>query len=159
VRRETSDPDEIRNTLGRFMNSFDLKDWTLMAEQLEPRIRVDYRGLRGDPPQELDAADYVNARTQALQHLATHHLLGNVDVAVAGDCASVGASCMIWRSRGAAQFNSHAYYRFSMVRRGAAWKIGAIEQRIFWSEGDPGIHKGVGRGRESSSTRTSRRIE
>ena len=142
-----SDREEIVNTLSRFMNSFDLKDWALMTELLEPSIWVDYSNLRGDPPEEVDAAKYVRLRSEVLQDLSTQHLLGNVDVVVSGESASVGASCMIWRWNGTTHFNSHAFYRFSLVRRRASWKIGAIEQRIYWSEGDPSIHKGVGRGR------------
>jgi hypothetical protein len=39
--------DEIANTLDRFMNCFDLKDWRLMAELLETTIRTDDSDLRG----------------------------------------------------------------------------------------------------------------
>ena len=42
--------EEIENTLNRFMNSFDLKDWALMVDLLEPTIHIDYSDLRGGPP-------------------------------------------------------------------------------------------------------------
>ena len=132
--------DEIRNTLSRFMNSFDRADWRSMADQLEPAIDVDYSDLRGDPPTRVSAADYVKSRSEALRDLSTHHLLGNTEIRVEGDSASANASCMIWRWNGAREFNSHAFYRFSLVRRGDRWKIAAIEQRIYWNEGDPSIH-------------------
>jgi len=142
-----SDRDEISHTLGRFMNSLDLKDWGLMTDLLEPRIYVNYSSLRGDPPQDLDATEYVRLRSEAPEGLATQHLLANIDVVADGDSASARASCMIWRWTGTAYFHSHAFYEFSLRRRGTAWRIGAIQQRILWSEGDPRIHKRVGRGR------------
>ena len=47
---------------------------------------------------------------------------------------------MIWRWNGTTEFNSHAFYRFSLVRRGDRWKIAAIAQKIYWNDGDPSIH-------------------
>ena len=136
--------EEIENTLNRFMNSFDLKDWALMANLLEPTIGVDYSDLRGGPATEISAAEYVKARAESLQHLSTQHLLTNCEVATSDSSASVGATCMIYRSDGPRHFNSHAFYTFSPTLSGSAWKISAIKQRILWNEGDPSIHKGVG---------------
>ncbi len=146
IRCAMTDSEEIKNTLSRFMNSFDLKDWGLMANQLDPRVRINYAHLRGDPPSEVGAAEYVRSRSEALQDLSTQHLMANFEVVLGGESASANASCMIWRWNGTTHFNSHAFYKFSLVRRGASWKIDAIEQRILWSEGDSSIHKGVGRG-------------
>jgi hypothetical protein len=135
--------EEIENTLNRFMNSFDLKDWALMVNLLEPIIQVDYSDLRGGPATEITAAEYANARAEALQHLSTQHLLTNCDIATSDRAASVDATCMIYRSDGAKHFNSHAFYTFSLVLRDSSWKISAIKQRILWNEGDPSIHKSV----------------
>jgi hypothetical protein len=136
--------EEIENTLNRFMNSFDLKDWALMGNLLEPTIQVDYSDLRGGPETEISAAEYVRARAEALQHLSTLHLLTNCDIATSDTSALADAACMICRSDGTRHFNSHAFYTFSLKLRGNAWKISAIKQRILWNEGDPSIHKGVG---------------
>jgi hypothetical protein len=62
--------DEIENTLNRFMNSFDLKAWAVMASLLEPTIHVD---------------------------------------AALDSSASVGASCIIYRSDGATHFTSQRF--------------------------------------------------
>jgi hypothetical protein len=136
--------DEIANTLNRFMNCFDLKDWRLMAELLETTVRIDYSDLRGGPPAEVSADEYVRARSDALQELMTHHQLTNLDIAVSEGTASAAASCMIYRRQGEKTFNSHAFYRFRLGRSPAGgWKISAISQRILWNEGDPAIHKGA----------------
>jgi hypothetical protein len=142
-----SDRDEIANTLSRFVNCFDLKDWQGMEALLESTLRIDYSSLRGEPPGDVAAAAYVRSRAEALQQLSTHHLLANVEIAVADETAAASASCMIWRWNGAVRFDSHAYYVFALVKRARSWKICGIEQRIFWSEGDPAIHHGAARGR------------
>lgn len=137
--------EEIENTLSRFMNSFDLKDWTALASVLEPTIRADYSDLRGALPREISAADYVGARVEALQHLCTQHLLGNIDVVTEDGTALVNATCLILRTDGEKQFNSHAFYTFSLVCSGGVWRISGIKQRILWNDGDPSIHKGTAR--------------
>jgi uncharacterized phosphosugar-binding protein len=135
--------EEIENILNRFMNSFDLKDWTMMVNLLEPTIQVDYADLRGGPATEITAAEYAKARAEGLRHLSTQHLLTNCDIVTSDGAASADATCMIFRSDGARHFNSHAFYTFSLVLRGHSWRISAIKQRILWNEGDPSIHKGV----------------
>jgi hypothetical protein len=61
-----TDSEEIKNTLSRFINSFDLKDWGPMANQLEPRVRIDYAYLRGDPLTEVGATEYLRSRSEAI---------------------------------------------------------------------------------------------
>jgi len=138
-----SDREQIENTLNRFMNSFDLKDWAVMRGLLEPTIQIDYSDLRGGPATDVSSDEYVRLRAEALQHLSTQHLLTNLDVVMSDGSASVGATCMIHRSDGTRHFNSHAVYTFSLAMSGGAWRISGIKQRILWNEGDPTIHKGV----------------
>lgn len=135
--------EEIENTLSRFMNSFDLKDWLAMAGVLAPTLHVDYSDLRGDPPMDLDANDYIKLRVEALQHLSTQHLLTNLDVRTTADSASVDATCLIFRSDGNRRFDSHVFYTFALVRLAGNWRISGIKQRLLWSEGDPTLHKGA----------------
>lgn len=125
------------------MNSFDLKDWSALESVLAPRVRIDYSDLRGDPPSVVRAADYVESRAEALEPLATHHLLGNLEITESGEGASVRASAMIYRSRGTRSFHSHAFYVFALRRIDGRWKITEIRQTIFWNEGDPRLHRGV----------------
>jgi hypothetical protein len=137
-----SEHEKIANTLNRFMNCFDLKDWRQMAELLEKTIRIDYSDLRGESPCEVSADEYVRTRSEALQALATHHQLTNLDIDVSEGSASAAASCMIHRRHGEKIFNSHAFYRFRLGVSSGAWKISAICQRILWNEGDSTIHQG-----------------
>jgi hypothetical protein len=140
-----SDRDEVANTLNRFMNCFDLKDWDLMSKQLDEMIHVDYSDLRGEEPKEVTSEEYVRTRSEALQDLLTHHQLTNLDIVASVSSASVKASCMIHRRLGDKEFNSHAHYRFRLSKPNGAWKISAIVQRILWNEGDSKIHAGAHR--------------
>ena len=47
-----STEEEIRKTIVRFGNSFDLKDWALMESVLSEELTVDYSDLRGESAQE-----------------------------------------------------------------------------------------------------------
>ncbi|MGH8689117.1 MAG: nuclear transport factor 2 family protein [Burkholderiales bacterium] len=138
-----TDHEQIANTLSRFMNCFDLKDWKLMEELLAPTVKVDYADLRGGPPSSISSREYAKLRSEALQELATHHVLANLDIEALDDAATVSASCLIFRSDGSKSFNSHAFYRFTLSEKDGAWRIAAITQRILWNEGDPSIHKGA----------------
>ena len=125
-----TDRDEIANTLSRFMNSFDLKDWESMLALLEPTLRLDYSDLRGSAPTELSASEYVKLRAEALQHLATQHLLANLDVATSDDSATVTASCLIQRSDGTRQ-----------LRLARPLHVRAVaEQRLVANLCDPAAH-------------------
>lgn len=139
-----TDREQVATTLNRFMNCFDLKDWRLMAELLAPTIATDYADLRGSSPAQIAADDYVRARCEALQQLATQHLLTNLDIVVSDTSASASANCMIYRSDGSRHFNSHAFYVFGLRVADGAWRISSITQRILWNEGDPTLHKGAG---------------
>lgn len=135
----------VENAINRFMNSFDLKDWATMERMLCGRVQIDYSDLRGEPPSTVSANDYVQARRRALEHLATHHLLANLDIETGADAAKVRASCMIYRTDGTTPFNSHAVYTFVLQRIGDDWRIAGIEQKILWNEGNSAIHTGVSR--------------
>lgn len=118
-----------------------------MTELLEATVRIDYSDLRGAAPADVTAHEYVRTRSEALQELATHHQLTNLDIRLSDRTASVAASCMIHRRQGEKFFNSHAFYQLTLGLSNGAWKISAISQRILWNEGDPSIHKGARSGR------------
>ncbi len=147
---EKKNDTEIDNqrTLARFANSFDLKDWDLMEPVLTEVLTVDYSDLRGDPPKEITAKEYVAARREALQHLDTQHIIGNLEIEVAGGEASVRASSLILRSRDSKSFNTHASYLFGLTEaQSGDWRIARIKQTPLRNEGDPAIHSGARRTR------------
>ena len=136
--------EDIRKTIARFANSFDLKDWALMESALAEELTVDYSDLRGSPPKEVTAREYAQARREALEALNTQHLIGNLEITVDGKRASVGASSMIFRAMDGLVFNTHARYDFRLSKhQDRGWIIDRIKQTVLWNEGDPEIHSGV----------------
>jgi len=143
---EDSERLAVQQTLSRFMNCFDLKDWPGMTALLADPVHVDYFDLRGEPPRSVASAEFVAARRTALQAIDTHHLISNFEVDVRGAAADARASCVIFRRDGAAQFTSHAIYAFRLERRVDRWAIAAIRQTILWNDGDAAVHSGAQRG-------------
>ena len=135
---------EIINTVNRFANAFDQKDWGALGAVLSDSVELDYLDLRGDK-ETVTRNRYVESRKAALQELETQHLMSNHVVEVGNDNAVCTASALIYRRQGEEYFNSHAVYRFELTATGAQWSISAIKQRILWNEGNPEIHSGARR--------------
>ena len=136
--------EDIRKTIARFANSFDLKDWALMESVLAEVLTVDYSDLRGGLPQEITAREYAQARREALEALDTQHIIGNLEITVDGESASVRAGSMIFRTLDGVVFNTHARYQFGLSEdQDRGWLIDRIKQTVLWNEGDPDIHSGV----------------
>jgi SnoaL-like domain len=133
---------EIQKTIGKFANSFDLKDWELMKSVLCDKVIVDYSDLRGDPAQEVDSDTYVQSRKEALANLHTHHLIGNFETEFSQNSAKVRASSTIFRRSEDRVFNTHAIYEFGLIKTvGTGWLIDSIKQSVLWNEGDSTVHK------------------
>ena len=136
--------EDIRKTIARFANSFDLKDWALMEMVLAEVLTVDYSDLRGGPPVEITAREYAQARREALEALDTQHIISNLEVTVDGKRAAVRASSMIFRTLDGVAFNTHARYQFGLCKdQDRGWVIERIKQTVLWNEGKPDIHSGV----------------
>ena len=145
---------DIQNLVARFASSFDLKDWSALEDCLAPQVFTDYSDLRGTPPKTLSAAEYVRLRKEALDTLATHHLLGNLEIKFnAADSVTRQASMLIWRVQNAPksstlrdtadEFHTHCLYTFRLVKESDAWKINSIVQKVLWSSGVSEIHSGI----------------
>ena len=133
---------EINNTLSRFANSLDLKDWGALKDVLAENISVDYADLRGTI-ETLSRDQYVAQREASLQELNTHHILSNIDIETKNGGAIVAASAMIYRSLGEEYFNSHVIYGFELEMINSSWRITSIKQTVLWNEGNSKIHAGA----------------
>ncbi len=98
--------DTVENVIGKFANSFDLKDWESLESVLSENVSVDYSHLRGQR-ETLSRTDYVSQRRSALQDLNTHHLFANAEIDIDADSASCRVSGMIYRAKDDEHFNSH----------------------------------------------------
>jgi hypothetical protein len=134
----------LQNLVARFANSFDLKDWDGLKECLASSIDTDYSDLRGTPPETMSSEQFVRLRKAALQDLQTHHLAGNVEVALSGTVGRLKVSMVIYRRDLSDQtFDTHCLYSFGVAQTDDVWRISSIKQKVFMNDGQKAIHKGI----------------
>src|SRR5258708_14163823 len=145
MKNEVGDQYHIHETIHRFANSFDIKDWTALEDCFLREIYTDYSDLRGSPPERMKASQFVLLRQTALKDLRTQHLCGNHEVDIDGERASCKTTMLIFRLNEATReyFTTHAYYRFDLQKVSGSWKIAGITQKVFWNEGNPQVHPGI----------------
>lgn len=134
---------DIIETIYRFANGLDLKDWQMVRDCFTETIATDYGDLRGDVESYISADDYVAKRQVALSPLQTQHLSSNHIIKIDGDTAICQSQMLIYRKKDNTFFNTHCFYEHHLVKRDNQWKISAVKQRVWWSEGDATIHSGA----------------
>jgi len=134
---------KIQETIARFANSFDVKDWNGLESCFTDSLYTDYSDLRGTPPEKVKASDYVSARRESLDPLKLHHLVSNYEIDLNSNTATCRASMIVWRKSEEEEFTSHCVYIFQLTKQESDWKISGITQKVLWNEGTPSIHKGA----------------
>ncbi len=134
----------IQNRLSHFANSFDLKDWNALSACLTDTVYTDYSELRGTPPEHMSSQRYAELRCIALQELKTHHLSGNTEIDITGDRAEARVSTLIYRKNTDGEtLHTHCLYHFGLQKQAEQWLINSIVQKVFWSDGQTAIHRGI----------------
>jgi hypothetical protein len=135
------DESAVRRLIAKFANSFDLKAWDELTDCLAESVYTDYSHLRGTPPEAVARADFVASRRAALQALATHHVLGNVEIFINGTSATSRVSAVVFRrDEHGRVFASHCLFLLGLQKHHDEWRISSIVQKILWTEGNAGIH-------------------
>lgn len=141
------DPDaafELQQLVARFANSFDLKDWEGLGQCLSPEVFTDYSDLRGTPPETVSREIFVALRRTALDALRTHHLAGNVEIAVTGATAALKVSMVIHRQAETGEsLTTHCLYLMGAERSDTAWSICSLTQKVLLNYGNQAVHKGI----------------
>ena len=138
----------ISNTIFKFANSFDAKDWQGLKSVLANSLTCDYMSLRG-VIETLSPEEYVQKRITALDHLRTQHFMSNLEIYFDQenkDQAHCRALSMIYRNKDGFLFNTHAMYEFKLAKNkidGSPWLISWIKQEVLWNDGDPFLHSGA----------------
>jgi hypothetical protein len=134
----------IERLIARFANSFDLKEWETLGSCLASTVHTDYSDLRGTPPETMSRERFVELRRVALQSLRTHHLSGNIEIQLHGTTGVAKASMVIYRRSPEEEIlNTHCLYTFGVEKKNGHWAICSIVQRVFWSDGQKAIHRGI----------------
>lgn len=128
---------QIQQTIARFANSFDVKDWDGLQACFTETFRADYSDLNGTPPQIMNAADYVKSRRESLARFKLHHLVSNYEIDFAdSNSAACRASMIVWRKADGEESASHYVYLFQLTKQDSEWKIGSVTQKVLWNEGE-----------------------
>ena len=131
----------------QFARSLDVKDWKACRRCFMDEIETDYSDLRGEPPAQVTADDFVAKRRAALEHLKTLHLSTSHLVTVEGDRATCVSAAVIHRLRtgDGERFDTYASYAHTLVRTAAGWRIAKVKQTVHWNTGNPDVHTGAKR--------------
>ena len=133
--RELLDRVAITELIHSVARAMDSRDWTLLEGCYAPDAIGDYTNG------EVDGRTAIIAGTQ--QFLApldaTQHLLGNLEIKVAGDAATTNATFIAQHVRGGARFLLGGNYTDHLRRTEDGWEITRRRIRGIWSEGDPSV--------------------
>jgi len=130
----------IDDLLTRYTTAVDLERWELFDTVFLPDAVIDYTsagGIRGGPD---DIRDWL---IRALEPFPVRqHLLGNKEVRIDGDTASVRAyffnPLMMTGSDGASRFlPGGGYYHHRLVRTPDGWRSAELVEEEVWRDGLP----------------------
>ncbi|MBD2091683.1 nuclear transport factor 2 family protein [Microcoleus sp. FACHB-1515] len=139
------DRTKIIETIVRFANALDRKDWQKLRDLLTEEVAIDYSEFRGEAPKRIAAAEYVQQRSKSLAHLRTLHISTNHAVKIQGSSAECDSAYYIFRLDPTREINAQRLdtagnYYHQFVQIDERWLICGIRQTVTVSEGDRSIH-------------------
>jgi 3-phenylpropionate/cinnamic acid dioxygenase small subunit len=131
---------EIAEVLARYANALDDRDWSRLASCFTPDATADYGGAGA-------CSGFTAIETlcrRALEPLdASQHLVGSIEVEVAGDEARARCALQAQHTRrgceGGDHFTIGGSYRDCLVRTKDGWRIRHRELRVGWQDGNPRV--------------------
>jgi 3-phenylpropionate/cinnamic acid dioxygenase small subunit len=132
----------IAGILHDYARALDTRDWDLLAALFTADAVVDYSG-EGGPVCQGPAAVVADCQADFAGLDATHHLIGNVAVDVAGDEARATCALQAWHYRSGAAGGSTLLlaggYEDRLVRTPAGWRIAHRVLRVAFEDGNPEV--------------------
>ena len=134
----------ISETIVRYFNSLDRRDWVGMRATLADQLDLDFSQLFGDPPAILDADAFVSFSVDTLSGFAaTQHISSNHVVVVEGDRAEVTASMYAWHKVFPALgtqriLTLRGSYDIGMSRIAEGWRMHKLHMAVWDEDGDTG---------------------
>jgi 3-phenylpropionate/cinnamic acid dioxygenase small subunit len=139
-----SDKRDVIDTLYRFAEGMDWRDWELFRSVFTDVVEIDYSSHRPGQVGMIAADDWVaNARRRLTPLDATQHSMSNPRVTVTGDRASitmyVEAQHLLTREGVTASYIIGGRYRDRLVRFDDGWRIEALTLDARWYTGDRSV--------------------
>lgn len=140
----SSDHREVVDTLYRFAEGMDWRDWELFRSVFTDVVEIDYSSHRPGQLGMIAADEWVaNARRRLTPLDATQHLMSNPRVAVNGNRANitmyVEAQHLLTRDGVTASYVIGGRYRDRLVRSDDGWRIEALTLEARWYTGDRSV--------------------
>lgn len=122
-----TETERLQSIIVRVAHHIDRKDWAELRSLYADEVETDYTSLFGGTPQRQRGDDLIDGWRRALAPVSTQHLLGPIDVEVAGSIASAQCHVRAWHhARGAASGDEWVvggHYIFGLARTGETWRI------------------------------------
>jgi 3-phenylpropionate/cinnamic acid dioxygenase small subunit len=142
-----SDTEAVCDTLYRFAEGLDLRDWELYRSVFTDEIEIDYTSHRPGSAGTMPADDWVERGRARLSPLdATQHSMTNPRVILSEDdpdratCTMyIQAQHILTRADGPASYLLGGRYVDQLVRQDGTWRIRAVALQVRWAIGDPSV--------------------
>jgi hypothetical protein len=140
------DRSEISETITRYFNSLDHRDWDLMRATLADEIEVDFSELFGDPVATHRSADFVEfARGVLSGFQATQHISPNHVISIEGDRATASAGMYAWHkvppdAAAECTFTLRGRYDIGLERTAQGWRMNLLHMSVWDEEGNKGVY-------------------
>ncbi|MGH2905937.1 MAG: nuclear transport factor 2 family protein [Solirubrobacterales bacterium] len=139
-----TDSYEIELLIADFLRAFDAHDWVGMRLTLADELRIDFATPRGGRPTLLSVNpdSFVRQRRNSLSDLEMTHTFDLESLRIGDGTAEARCKFAIKRFAhgGERHFHSWGEYCFEFVKMRRGWKISAIAQMTWRTDGDAKLH-------------------
>jgi hypothetical protein len=144
LRSSVEDRVAVLETVYKYAQGIDTRDWGLYRSIFTDEIEVDFSSYNGQHGGRLKADDWVERLQPLFSGLAaTQHILTNPIVTFDKE----GATCRIYMQAehfldacdGTTSYAIGGYYTDRLVRQNNQWFISSVTLTVLWRRGDPEI--------------------
>jgi hypothetical protein len=144
MRSSVEDRVAILETVYKYAQGIDTRDWDLYRSIFNDEIEVDFSSYDGQTVGRLKADDWVERLKPLFSGLAaTQHIMTNPIVTF----DHKGATCSVYMQAehfldaddGGTDYAIGGYYNIRLVFQNDRWLINTVKLTIFWRKGDPKI--------------------
>ena len=126
----------IEDLLTRYAHAVDRHDWDLYRSVFTDDAHIDYTSAGGIAGTLDEAVSFLEATMPIFE--MTQHLVGNVDVRIEGDTATVSAMFNNpMRLPGGEVWVTGGWYHHDLVRTGDGWRSRNLREESAWFDRAP----------------------
>jgi hypothetical protein len=134
------DLETIRTAVANVAHHIDGKRWETLRALYAAEVETDYTSLFGGAVQKQTGDALISGWRGALERVATQHLLGPIEVHVAGATATarchVRAMHQAAGAPGGSLWEVLGHYLFGLAREGGRWKIVSMKLETLLQTGN-----------------------